>query len=119
MALEEMMWHNDGHKLILKLVKSEIEIESVYCPHGNESECFINDYGCAVRWFADRFGMECNVGSCYVDKSLDICWTLVGNTRDMESCQVWFMPLADEVFSAWLVSLGVQASPPDSAGQLT
>jgi hypothetical protein len=119
MALDEMMWHNDGHKLILKLVKSEIEIESVYCPHGNEGECFIDDYGCAVRWFADRFGMECNVGSCYVDKSLDVCWTLVGNTRDMESCQVWFMPLADEVFSAWLTSLGAQVSPPGSSGQLT
>jgi hypothetical protein len=119
MALEEMMWHNDGHKLILKLVKSEIEIESVYCPHGNEGECFIQDYGCAVRWFADRFGMECNVGSCYVDKSLEICWTLVGSPRDIESCQVWFMPLADEVFSAWLISLGVQVSQSDSYDQLS
>jgi hypothetical protein len=106
MAIEEMMWHNDGHKLILKIVKSEIEIESVYCPHGNEGACFIDDYGCAVKWFANRFGMECNVGTCYAESSLDICWTLAGNPRDIESCQVWFMPIADEVFSAWLVSLG-------------
>jgi hypothetical protein len=48
---------------------------------------------------------------------LDICWTLSGNPRDIESCQVWFMPIADEVFSAWLVSLGGLALGESSSDQ--
>jgi len=35
-------------------------------------------------------------------ESIDICWTLIGDSRVIEECQLWFMPKSDEVFSAWL-----------------
>lgn len=113
MAVDEMMWHRDGHTVSLKIVKSEILVESIYCPHGDSGECYEGQYGCLVTWFLTRFGMECNVGSCVAGSPLELCWTIVGDSRDMDSCQVWVMPVADEVFSAWLVSLGLPSPQED------
>jgi hypothetical protein len=109
MALDEMMWHRDGHTINLKIVKSEIVIESVYCPEGDAGACHEPQYGCLVQWFLMRFGMECNVGSCRAESPMEVCWTLIGDPRDVESCQIWVMPVADEVFSAWLISLSLPA----------
>lgn len=102
--IQEMVWHNDGHKIELKIVRSELEIVSITCPNEETGQCYVEDYGCAVRWFGDRFGMECNVGSCPAAQSIQICWTLNGSRRDLDDAQLWFMPVTDEVFNAWFVS---------------
>jgi len=116
MALDEMMWHRDGHIVSLKIEKSEIIVDSVFCPCGQDGECYEKDYGCLVQWFMMRFGLECNVGSCRAESEMEVCWTLVGNKKDIDSCQIWVMPIKDEVFSAWLVSLGLPSGR-DSSGQ--
>jgi hypothetical protein len=104
MAPNEMVWHNDDHKIHLRINRSEIEIVEVECPHGDNGECHTEYDGCAVIWFLDRYGLECNAGSCPASETLQICWTLSGDNRDMESCQLWFMPLTDETFQAWLTT---------------
>jgi hypothetical protein len=117
-ALEELMWHNDGHEITLRIIKSEISVLEVFCPHsGNpEGACQDQSYGCLVDWFLMRYGLECNVGSCAPEEKIKICWTLQGERRDIEACQVWFMPVTDDVFSAWLVSLGLPEAS-DSSDQ--
>jgi len=99
-----MVWHNDGHRLTLRIVKSELEVLETVCPNGDEGECLDSQYGCVVQWFVDRFGMECNAGSCPAESEMEICWTMQGNSRDIESSQLWFMPVNDDVFSAWLTT---------------
>lgn len=99
-----MLWHNDGHKITLRINKAELEILDIYCPNGRAGECHHDRWGCMVQFFIDRFGLECNVGVCPASEILQICWSIVGDRNDIEACQLWFVPLNDEVFHAWLVS---------------
>ncbi|CAB4155367.1 hypothetical protein UFOVP658_4 [uncultured Caudovirales phage] len=101
--MSDQYWHNDGHKITLQINRAEIEVLHIECP-GGESECITEDYGCIVRWFIERFGMECNAGSCAPEEVLEICWTIVGNKRNIDAAQVWFMPMKDDVFAAWMIS---------------
>lgn len=100
----EMLWHNDGHKIFLRIIKSELEVYDISCPHISSANaaCYSSRYGCAVKHFIHRFGMDCNVGSCMANEVLDICWSLVGDINDLDESQLWFVPLNDEVFHAWM-----------------
>ena len=100
----EMMWHDDGHSLRLRINKSELEIMEVVCPDANDRKCFHDEFDCVVKYFVNRFGMECNAGMCPASEKLDICWTILGNKRDLDLCQIWFMPKTDELFAAWLIA---------------
>lgn len=105
---QEMVWHNDGHKIHLRINRSEVDIVEVFCPNPENGSCRTEYDGCAVEWFINRYGLECNAGSCPAAESIQICWTLIGDPRDLDSCQLWFMPLSDETFQAWLVSKNAQ-----------
>jgi hypothetical protein len=100
----EMVWHNDGHNIHLRLNRSEVEIVSVDCPNKETGSCLIEDSECLVSMFIDRYGFDCNAGSCPAAESIQICWTIAGNTKDIDSCQLWFMPVTDETFQAWVLT---------------
>lgn len=100
----EMLWHNDGHSISLRINKSDIEVIDVLCPSGPDGECQQERAGCVVRYFVSRFGLDCNVGVCPAMSNLQICWSLIGDTYDIEACQLWFVPIEDEVFYAWLMT---------------
>jgi hypothetical protein len=100
----EMIWHNDGHHISLRINKSEVEITEIFCPNTLNSDCKHEHFGCVVDYFIDRFGLECNVGVCQAKSDLQICWSLVGDPYDLEACQLWFVPVEDEVFYAWLTT---------------
>ena len=102
--MAEQFWHNDGHKITLRINKSELEVLHVECAAKDDSECRMDDGECVVRWFITRFGMECNAGSCPPEEIIEICWTIVGDKRNVDSAQVWFMPMKDDVFAAWMIS---------------
>jgi len=108
-----MTWHNDGHKMSLVLDKAEIVIRSVSCPHGQDEDASCSGIvkgQCVVEYFLNRYGFDCNVGVAPVSPEMEIAWTLVGEPRyDVELCQVWVIPVADEFFAAWLVSQGSQS----------
>lgn len=100
----EMVWHNDGHAIYLRLNKAEVEIVGVDCFGGNAGACWNERYGCLVKHFISIYGLECNVGVSAVQERMDICWSIVGDPYDVESGQLWFVPLNDEAFSGWLAT---------------
>jgi hypothetical protein len=99
-----MVWNNDGHVINLRINKSELEIVGIECPHEGQSDkaCQDSVYECLVKHFVGLYGMECNAGNCNATSSMQISWTLIGDTRVVDECQLWFMPNDDEVFSSWL-----------------
>lgn len=98
--IKEAEWHRDGHHIHLHLEGENLYISSVSCP-GN-GNCSYDDVDCVVKWSTDRFGLSINVGSCPANADLEIAWTLVkGNSRDMDSHQVWIIPTDDFVFSSF------------------
>lgn len=106
-----MTWHDDGHRLVLQLNRSELKILSTVCPNrDNESAaCRHPDSQCVVDWFISRYGLDCNVGVCQPTPELNIAWAFIGDThREIEAGQVWIIPKNDEAFAAWLISQTAQ-----------
>jgi hypothetical protein len=99
---ETMKWHDDGHYIRLRIWKSEVEITEIFCPDMDEAGCIDPVFGCVVKHFIGRYGLDCNAGTCLATDKLDLCWTLSGDKRIIEECQLWFMPKTDEVFATWL-----------------
>lgn len=95
----EANWHDDGHIMHLELVQSEAQITSVHCPGG---ECGHIDTPCVVRHFLNVYGLECNVGVADMVSDMPIAWTLIGNPRDLDACQLWVIPTEDTMFRAWV-----------------
>jgi hypothetical protein len=58
----EMLWHNDGHSISLRINKSDVEILEILCPTGRAGECHHERVGCVVKYFIGRFGLDCNFG---------------------------------------------------------
>lgn len=104
--MSNMVWHNDGHSISLLLEKNSVIISKVDCPFETnpEAECQVES-NCVVKWFLERYGLECNVGIVEASSLVKIAWTLVGNPiLGLDGCQVWTIPINDEFFSAWLAS---------------
>lgn len=99
---DTMVWHNDGHAMHLRLDKDQLSIIQVDCP-GTE-ECQINS-GCIVTWFLNRYGLECNVGIASPSAIMQIAWSISGDNSDPDLCQVWVIPIDDEAFAAWLMTV--------------
>jgi hypothetical protein len=99
MDLATAMWNDDGHVLHLTLDKSAVHITGTTCPKG--VACAHPRVGCLVDYFVNRFGLELNVGSCAPAPDIEIAWMSSGDTYDVDSCQVWIIPMDDPVFAAW------------------
>lgn len=108
---DSMVWHNDGHAIHLRLEKSTVSVVDVECP--GVPECQHDYVGCLVKFFAMRFGLECNVGIADPAGRMGIAWTVVGDPRDIDLCQVWIIPIDDEAFAAWLMTVDVSPQPED------
>lgn len=105
-AIDEVVWHKDGHVIHLQINRSDIIVSSVHCPNGEDRECKLGNFTCIVTWFLETYGLECNVGICSPAPELEIAWSAVGDYNDPEMCQVWVIPTEDEAFAAWLISQG-------------
>jgi hypothetical protein len=97
----EISWHNDGHKLVLKLNKDQLEILEILCPHDTPEAICHTPNGCVVQNFITQYGLECNIGISDPAAELEICWALQGDNTDIELSQLWFVPVDDEIFHAW------------------
>ena len=100
----EQIWHCDDHELLLRINRSDLEILSVLCPHETGGQCKNRNSECVVSAHVLRYGMDCNSGVCLAHSNMKICWTLIGDIDDMDSSQLWFFPIEDEVFQAWMVA---------------
>jgi hypothetical protein len=99
----EQVWHNDGHELILRINRADLEVLEVICPHQDgDAICRDKNGECIISAFIMRYGMDCNAGISDAHNPMKICWTLIGDKNSLDECQVWFMPVADQIFSAWL-----------------
>ena len=101
---QDMIWHDDGHTVSLRINRAELEVVEVSCPQAPDKKCNHDEFGCIVQYFIYRYGMECNAGSCLPTPQIEICWTLLGDPKNIDMSQVWFMPKTDELFSAWLIA---------------
>ena len=101
----EQLWHCDGHELLLRINRAELEILSIFCPHEEKDGPCKNRKGeCIVSTHITRYGMDCNGGVSPAMEKLSICWTLIGDVDDIDSSQLWFMPTSDDVFQAWIIA---------------
>lgn len=106
MSANEMMWYDDGHVMYLELHRSEVVVTTVLCPNGNDHPCRSNKkVGCIVQFFIGRFGLECNVGVCPAEPEIAIAWSAVGDMSDVDLCQVWVVPVKDDIYSAWATTM--------------
>lgn len=101
-----LQWHDDGHELWLQLVRDELVIATVLCPHSVDDDeatpaCRVRQAECVVQHFITRFGLECNVGTCAPEEYLTIAWALVGDPDELDLAQVWIIPTSDDVFASW------------------
>ncbi len=98
---QEAEWHTDGHRIELRLVKNEVLVSLQHCPE--DGKCEVREVPCVVKYFVDTFGLECNVGSVYINSSvMEIAWALMGDSFDLGACQLWWIPTEDEAFASWL-----------------
>jgi len=99
----EATWHTDGHVVSISLEQSHLQIVLLRCPHGKQGgPCETREEPCAVEYFINAFGLECNVGSAGAQPEMEIAWTLLGDSFDLGSCQLWWLPLEDAAFASWL-----------------
>lgn len=100
---QTMEWHNDGHSLWLQIEKSELKILQTKCPENEDAKCGWDEpHGCLVTRFINLYGFECNIGTCHPEEHLEICWSFVGDRYLPDEGQVWFVPVNDAVFYAWM-----------------
>ena len=99
-----MDWHDDGHYITLQIIGSELRMTGAFCPHESDptKPCRHPRHGCIVKSFLDRYGLECNVGSCPAASHIILCWTNAGDPEDLETMQIWVIPRNDDVFGSWL-----------------
>jgi len=99
----EATWHTDGHTVSLRLEQSKLELDLILCPHGGQGgPCDSRENPCVVEYFINAHGLECNVGSAPAQPEMEIAWTLLGDSFDLASCQMWWLPLEDTAFASWL-----------------
>jgi hypothetical protein len=103
----DVRWHDDGHRVALELAKNDLVITTMWCPHeGDPSKpCQHRSVGCVVRWFLDRFGLECHVGVCVPAETLTLAWALIGDQYDLDAAQVWVISTTDDIFGAWAATM--------------
>lgn len=104
--MNEVVWHDDGHRMVLSLTRSELHITMVVCPFGGKAggKCHHQKHGCVVNWFLMHYGLDCHVGVCPPAEEIQIAWSLIGDSFDLEACQVWVISVDDMLFSAWASS---------------
>jgi hypothetical protein len=99
---DSVVWHNDGHVMLLELNRSDLNVLYLSCPE--HESCQHPVHGCVVRFFLNRFGLECNVGVAPPVGEMPIAWSFQGDFSDLDASQVWIIPTTDEAFAAWLVT---------------
>lgn len=105
--LRELVWHDDGHGIYLRIEKDKITVNPAPCPHSRseESACYHRGVsGCMVEYFVQMYGLEVNEGICPPSEEMEVAWAFHGDLYDIDASQVWIIPKADEDFAAWLVA---------------
>jgi hypothetical protein len=106
---QEYLWHDDGHILYLMLSGPDLNITMIHCPNNGapDTDCFHDDAGgCLVEYFINNYGLDCNVGTCVPQEELVIAWSVQGSLKHIDECQVWVIPVTDDMFASWRATQG-------------
>lgn len=101
-------WSEDGHRIHFALVRDEVLIESVSCPHeGTKARCNQRRDYCVVERFLSVYGAELNVGEVSIDGPVEIAWTPENGDSDLDSeyATVWVTPVKDISYRAMKLAL--------------
>lgn len=97
---DELVWHDDGHRLWLEMNRDSLVVLSVFCPNP-DGACHNRHGKCVVVEHLDRYGLECHVGQCPPDEHMIVAWSVQGDMDDPDDSQVWIISTTDSLFSAW------------------
>jgi len=97
----ETEWHTDNHTMSVYLDADSITVISTCPTAGKTGDCHTEGIGCIVTYFLDIYGLDCNVGQALAHPDMKIAWSVVGDPRDMDLCQVWVIPEEDAAFQGW------------------
>lgn len=96
----ELVWHDDGHVLVLELHKSELVVVTTMCPNA-EGACKHGDVGCIVSYFVRHYGLDVHIGVCPPEPEMRVAWALQGNPSHIDECQVILTSTTDSLWEAW------------------
>lgn len=99
----EMVWHQDGHRISLVINRATLSITTVVCPTPS-GDCQHHRVGCIVEHFLMRYGLDCHVGVVAPAAELEVAWTVIGDPYDLEACQVWVISVDDDLYGSWALS---------------
>jgi len=105
--ITELRWNVDGHRLVLNLNKSVIDVSPSICPHGSapDSPCYhAGIESCLVNYFINTYGLETNHGVVAASENVEIAWAMSGSPWDIDLVEFSMIPVNDPHFSDWLAS---------------
>lgn len=104
-SFRELVWHDDGHQIYMRLEKSLVRVNPMDCPFEDSEEAFCYHMGvggCAVRFFIQMYGLDVNVGVADPMSEMPISWAMQGDKVAIDQAQVWIIPNHDPQFAAFL-----------------
>lgn len=117
MSFEESLltWHRDGHFVEMSLSGPELLAVPEECPYQVVYDANCKAGGkCLFEYYVGVYGMDLNVGSTELSPRIEFAWALQGNPDDLDSAQLWIIPVDDPTFGPWLASFERIAEPETS-----
>lgn len=106
-GMKSLNWNVDGHRLVLNVTKSNVDVAPGICPHGavQGAPCYHAGVdGCVVNYFINVFGLETNTGTVPASPSIEIAWCSEGSEWDVDLVEFLMIPIEDPHFKDWLDS---------------
>ena len=106
--MKTLRWNNDGHRILLNVNKTVIDVSPSICPHGGTADapCYHSGVdGCLVNYFINTYGLESNHGVVPASESVEIAWSMEGSAWDIDLVEFLMIPVGDPHFKDWLSSV--------------
>jgi hypothetical protein len=102
--MKDLEWNVDGHRIVLTVNKTTIDVSPSICPHGavQDSPCYHSGIeSCLVNHFINVYGLESNHGVVPASDSIEIAWAMSGSSWDIDLVEFNMIPRYDPHFSDW------------------
>lgn len=101
---KDIAWNVDGHRILLTINKTVIDVSPSICPHGStpDSPCYHEGIeSCVVNYFVNTYGLETNHGVVPSAPSVEIAWATSGSPWDVDMVDFMMIPVDDPHFKDW------------------
>jgi len=106
--MQELNWNKDGHRLLLDINKSSLDVAPGICPNGASEGAACYHRGiqsCLVNHFINVFGLETNTGTVAASDIIEIAWCSEGNEWDIDLVEFLMIPVNDPHFHDWYIGI--------------